>query len=456
MCATVGATAACLSETGDGVCGRPIPVLRRCHRPHCPACCWAWATRQARRMTRELLWADLVGWLEARPNARPSDWSQRVLDDDRDGAWQFVRVVQGVVSFDVDKETGKEDGEWVGEDRYRKARKEACDVVKGLGVNGGYRVPHPYRIDDAWKPYLRDAGYGGEGVDGRQGSLWDGVHEDALALGDWRRYVEHGLHTHVVGVSGQRGTSDADVETLDGPDLWDRFDDPDTVADAYRVCRYFLTHAAPPSGTRVAGQFGDLHPAATENAKKRLEDLWPEKGAGNLERMAEAAIEEVLNAVLGAQGRDGEDEPDRCCPDCGGDEYVSVFDLETEIEKRELGEDDVDRWQSLDVARALSRWGTEAGAQIAENRALAHGFIDEDDLGEIDYTDPSDVRRLFGLEDPEPDDAPAEPPPSGSVRPPDDVDEDPLNGLFAERPGNWRDPTPLRDGQQIDSKGWEA
>jgi hypothetical protein len=393
-------------------------------------------------MVRELLYADLVGWLEAHPNATPFDWSDQVLDEDHEGAWQHVRIVHGVASSQKDQGVN----EWVGEDRYREQRREACETMKTAGLEGGYRIPHPYRIRDCWEPWLRQVGYGGRGLDGREGSFWDGVREDALKLGDWRRYVGHGLHTHWIGVAGQRGTPDA---RLEDSDFYRRFDDADTVADAFRVSRYLLGHAAPPEGTRVAGQFGDTHPSALKNPKKRLEELRPEKGGCALEVVAEKAVEDVLNVVLGKQGRDGEDEPDRCCPECGGDEYVIVWDLETELEKRELGEDEITCFEHLDVARALSRWGTEAGAQIAENRALAHGFIDEDDVGEIDYTDPADVRRLFGLED---EDAPAEPPPSNSVEAPD---EGPLDGLFGSWRDNWRDPNPLRDGTKIDSEGWE-
>lgn len=401
-------------------------------------------------MVRVLVMADLAWWLRAHRGASPWDWSEKVIDHP-EGQPQFLRYVEGVVSFDQDQQTG----EWVGLDRYREAVSDACSIVQNAGVNGGFRVPHPYRISAQGKDELAGAGYGRWG---EEGSYWDGVREDPYDAG-WHHYVEHGMHVHFIGWSGQRGTTDA---TLNGPDagLLKRFSkdhrdqgDPDTLQELYVACRYPLTHAAPPEqAPRVSNRFGDAHGAAKKRSETLIKELNEgEKGADLLEQ-AELAVDFVLEHCV----EDYERDSDMSCPQCEGDDWVSIWDGRDLCEADDAGEIELEHRDSLDVARALKHHGPDSSIPIA--KSVERGFLDrkpDGSLPDVDLTDPPSVARLLGLpveaEDaddaPVDDGAPAEPPPTGSVDPPDEGPQDPLADLRSD-PGNWRASHPLIDGDR--------
>lgn len=392
-------------------------------------------------MVRVFAMADLAWWLRAHPGASPWDWSEKVIEDP-EGQPQFLRFVEGVVSFDQDQT-----GEWVGLDRYREAVSDACDVAQSAGVDGGFRVPHPYRVSNQGKDKLAEAGYGKWG---EEGSYWDGVREDPYDVG-WHRYVEPGMHTHFIGWSGQRGTTDA---TLNGPDagLLKRFSkdhrdsgDPDTFRELYVACRYPLTHAAPPEDApRVSNRFGDAHGAAKKRPENLIEEINEgEKGPDLLEQ-CELAVDFVLEHTI----EDYERDSDMTCPQCEGDDWVSIWDSRDLCEADDAGEIDLEHRDSLDVARALKHHGPDSSIPIA--KSVERGFLDREpdgSLPEVDLSDPEDVRRLLGLpveaEDagdaPVTDDGPAEPPPGGSVDPPGDARQNQVGDLFGRwDPENWR------------------
>lgn len=403
-------------------------------------------------MVRAFAMADLAHWLCAHPRAGPWDWVEKVLETP-EGQPQSLRFVEGVVSFEEDQT-----GEWVGLDRYREAVSDACSVAQSAGVDGGFRVPHPYRVSDQGKDKLAEAGYGKWG---EKGSYWKGVQEDEEHHDvGWHRYIEPGMHVHFVGWSGQRGTTDA---TLNGPDagLLERFSkehrdqgDPDTLQELYVACRYPLTHAAPPEDApRVSNRFGDAHGAAKNRPENLIKELVEEfnegeKGPDFLEQ-AEVAVDYVLERTL----EEFESGSDTSCPQCGGDDWVSIWHSRDLCEADDGGEIELEHRDSLDVARALQHHGPDSSIPIA--KSVERGFLEREpdgSLPEVDLTDPGEVRRLFGLpveaEDaddaPVDDDAPAEPPPTGSVDQAGDARQDPLAALQPD-PDKWRASHPLVD-----------
>lgn len=437
-CGTLGSQAVCgNAPDADRVCGRPVPLLQRCHRPACPKCWYAWVERAAVRMTHALLKADLAWWLTANPGASPWDWAENVLEDD--GHVQFLRFVDGQVSFQKDQGEG-----WVGLDRYKEARSDACDVAKDAGITGGFRVPHPYRIRDTAKAKLRGEGYGEWG---ENGSLWDGVREDPCEVG-WRQYVEGGLHTHFIGWTGQRGTVDANVDETPEGVVLERFGanretgDPDTVRELHRVCRYPLTHAAAPEDApRVTNRFGDAHGAAKQRADNILKELTRGgvKGA-DLVDQADRAVDHVLDEILGEDSGDGEMQ----CPACQGRDWMSIWDARDLHAAHEDGHLELDHADELEIARALMQFGPES--KVPRILAVKKGFLERDEDGElpeIDLEDPDDVHRLMGLDPPDREDEPPSSSTSTPVepRPHSDGDSDreipqSLDRLF--NPGDYR------------------
>lgn len=69
------------------------------------------------------------------------------------------------------------------------------DRLESLGVMGGVRFFHPFRIWKTVQKSLRDNGYG---VKSGKGGLWAGVRENALKLGSWRSYVRLSPHIHCI------------------------------------------------------------------------------------------------------------------------------------------------------------------------------------------------------------------------------------------------------------------
>lgn len=419
-CNTIGSSAACASEVGAGeVCGRPVPLIQRCHRPHCPTCWRSWVQRAARRMTHQLLLADVALYCHVNLRAGPWGWAEEVLEND-DGRPVMLRYVDGQVSFEQDQ-----GDEWVGVDRYKDATSEACQVAQDAGVQGGYRVPHAYRLTDQAKDKLRSAGYGRHG---ENGSLWDGVHDDPYDVG-WDTYVKPGLHTHFIGWSGQRGTPDA---LLNGSDagLLERFSkdhrdqgDPTSVVDLFRACRYPLHHASPPEDApRVSVPFGDAHGAASDRPETLLEELDEGvKGPSSLVEQANDAVAHVLDKLLNVPGEDG------CmqCPECGDRDWVSIWQTRDLVEAHDDGHIEIRHRDALDVARALKHYGPDSTIPVA--KACERGVLEREpdgSLPEIDPTDPADVHRLMGLDPPDDD----EPDPGVSIgaqpEPPPDSDSD--------------------------------
>jgi hypothetical protein len=391
-------------------------------------------------MTEQLVMADLAAWLVRNPRRSPWDWVNKVLETE-DGRPQVLRYVDGHVSLNE-----YQADEWIGTDDYREAQREACDRLKDLGVRGGFRVSHPYRIHDRAKHALREAGYGEEG---EEGGLWDGVREDPLDIG-WHQYTAHGMHTHFVGFTGEKGTPAANFG--DGGNEIRRYSkdhrdksDPSTVVEIFQACRYPVTHAAPPDDApRVTNRFGDAHGAAKRRPQTIIEELDDDhvKGSSLIDQ-AKTAVRNVLDEVLDVENEDG------CmqCPQCGGRDWVSIWQTRDLCEAHDDGHLEIEHRDSLDIARALKQYGPDSTIPVA--KAVERGHLDRDPDGtlpEIDLTNPIEVCEMFGLSlaDEAPnDDAPAEPPPGGHAGPPDDLDDDPLDGLFGRGNRDWTVDHPL-------------
>ncbi len=73
--------------------------------------------------------------------------------------------------------------------------RKSYDRMESLGVLGGVRFFHPFRIRKNVQKSLREAGYG---VKDGKGGLWAGGRENVLKLGSWRSYLRLSPHIHAV------------------------------------------------------------------------------------------------------------------------------------------------------------------------------------------------------------------------------------------------------------------
>lgn len=79
--------------------------------------------------------------------------------------------------------------------KYLGFFRKGYDRLESMGVMGGIRFFHPFRIRKNVLKLLREVGYGSGGS---KGGFWAGVRENALKLGSWRSYLRLSPHLHAV------------------------------------------------------------------------------------------------------------------------------------------------------------------------------------------------------------------------------------------------------------------
>lgn len=140
----------------------------------------------------------------------------------------------------------------------RDQRRLISKYAKMVGVSGGVSIIHPKRIKDEYKVpvglALQDLG-----VD--TGSLWEGVHLNALDLDSWLDYTTEGLHIHVVGYFRIKMKSN-DFEELTGWTYknitWEKRHKPEDKESVRRIASYLLTHHSIVKGKQSFSYFGLL------------------------------------------------------------------------------------------------------------------------------------------------------------------------------------------------------
>ena len=114
---------------------------------------------------------------------------------------------------------------------YQKSFRRMYRRMKKRGIDGGYRVFHPYRVKDSIKKELVSIG-----VINGSGGYWKAIRNNALNLGSWYDYIKLAPHLHVIGFS------DWVEECTDTDIVIKNYSTLDTVSDVVGHIRYLLTH----------------------------------------------------------------------------------------------------------------------------------------------------------------------------------------------------------------------
>jgi hypothetical protein len=158
--------------------GRAVRVRRyMCRRVSCPDCWNDWKRRRV---------FDIVLRI----------WAYKLVND--------VEVYSWVCSVDPQS---VQDWSW-GDVNNRLFRKGYRDARKS-GMEGGYSLYHPARAKDRVKKKLYLLGITDSNVEDSI-KIWKAIRSDVLDLGDWRKYVDFGPHTHNIGFGSPTEHSDPD------------------------------------------------------------------------------------------------------------------------------------------------------------------------------------------------------------------------------------------------------
>lgn len=152
---------------------RHVRVFKNhCDNPECPECFPNWVQREAnsayQRMNEAKKEYDKVGIHLRYPR-------HLIFSPEQSSAKILMESVEG----------------------YDKLKKEHIKTLKYADVRGGCFVFHPFRIKKSMAQELRKKGYG-IGKSGH-GSLWRGIHDNALGLSSKEAYCVKSPHFHNMG-----------------------------------------------------------------------------------------------------------------------------------------------------------------------------------------------------------------------------------------------------------------
>lgn len=211
--------------------------------------------------------------------------------------------------------------------RCKYANKSHCvedcsDCYTNVSEFGGYGFFHHCRIKRPRKEGLRRCGYGDRG---NKGGLWTGVRDDALDLGDWRKYVKWGPHLHSIGFPGH-------IEPHKGDDfLIRKYDNLEDAESVVAHIRYLLSHGAVrerDGECRMTRPFGSFHHGSSE---------W--KGAEN--ELSETEYNNLASEIAQLIGMEWDkDERELVyqdsgeCPECGESKsnFIDIRDVPGEMD----------------------------------------------------------------------------------------------------------------------------
>jgi hypothetical protein len=254
---------------------------------------------------------------------------------------------------------------------YRRMRK--------VGIDGGYAMFHPCRVQEARKKQLRRKGFG---PGGSKGGYWNGVREDVLDLGDWREYSKFGPHGHNIGFPERIDPHESDDF------LVKKYASLDTLDDLIGHIRYLLTHRGVRNGedvSRSVRSWGAFHHGSDNwmGAKEELSKLeyssLAQKIAGKLGKKWNPETEEL------------ETESEHECPECGTplSDFYSLHDLPEKMQSQ-VGEkpwiNELDIEKRSFVKRLMAEW-----RYVINNEDKNHIVLDD--------LDPPDSVETWSIED---------------------------------------------------------
>lgn len=150
-------------------------------------------------------------------------------------------------------------------DDYQKSFRRMYRRMKNRNIDGGYRIFHPYRIQDRYKREMSEMG-----INDGSGGYWKGVRNNVLELPSWYYYLKLAPHLHVIGFS------DWIDECTDKDIVIKNYSTLDTVNDVVGHIRYLLTHAgilADEDTSKPTMPFGAMHRFKMQDHLEPLEIL---------------------------------------------------------------------------------------------------------------------------------------------------------------------------------------
>jgi hypothetical protein len=139
-----------------------------------------------------------------------------------------------------------------------------------LGLLGGIRVFHPFRIPFVIQSKLRELGYHGF-KNGGKGGFWAGIRDNALNLKSWYQYVELAPHMHIIGYPSFIGANTKKDIVIK------KYAVLGNVRDTVGHIRYLLSHCGilTKGENEPALEFGCLHGFHPEKflSEKELLDI---------------------------------------------------------------------------------------------------------------------------------------------------------------------------------------
>ena len=201
----------------------------------------------------------------------------------------------------------------INEQLNRRGRRRA---KRKMGALGGVSMVHPARILEAVQDRLRVEGYASGGA---KGSLWDGVGEDALSLGDWRNYCYYYPHVHSLGFPTY-------LDEHTGEFVINKYDTLEDTESVVNHLEYLMSHRGVwngPDQFTAVRRWGMFH-----HASKNYVDVEAELGESRYQQVCEDVAGELGGEWSEDDGFHYHEESEQC-PECGTPkrEFVDLWDL---------------------------------------------------------------------------------------------------------------------------------
>lgn len=142
---------------------------------------------------------------------------------------------------------------WTTLDQYETFHKRVYRHLSAIGVDGGLRIFHPYRINPGVIAELKKVGYGTPG-----NGYWKGVRENALGYENFEQYYSLGVHDHTIVFPSFLS------EHTDRNFVVKKIGVLDTMDDTIKALYYLISHCGVLKDTESADNhpltfFGELH-----------------------------------------------------------------------------------------------------------------------------------------------------------------------------------------------------
>lgn len=185
-----------------------------------------------------------------------SDRADKISHRLLDGLEAYARYAEklGAVKHVIFSPPPDEIDNYQGEDGYNELLKDAYAHAGEAGMDGGVAIPHLWRLSEGIKARLRGEGYG---IGEDNGGLWQGVHDDALRLGDWRAYVTFSPHVHILGTGWLENAEEFHDRT---GWVYNNKRKRTTKGSVRATAEYILSHASLVEGRRALRWWGAFAP----------------------------------------------------------------------------------------------------------------------------------------------------------------------------------------------------